>query len=165
MRARTVRRTGAVAVAAAAGLAVRTAGERFRRFEVAESSMIPALQAGDYVISRRLSRPVERGDIVVFEQRPSYFLVKRVVGRPGETVAIHDGEVLIDGYPLEEPWTVEDTAPAGTWELTSGEVFLLGDARELSADDSRHIGPVPVHALTWRVIFRYWPVRRFGPVR
>ena len=156
----------AIFVAAAAGLIARAAYDRLGRLEISEASMTPALRPGDYVVTDRSPRPLSRGDIVVFEHpgRASFFLVKRVIGIPSEQVTIDSGRVLIDGTPLDEPWTVDQTGPDGSWELSSHEAFVLGDARWMSTGDSREIGPAPVDRLSMTVAFRYWPLERFGPV-
>ncbi len=126
--------------------------------------MSPTLRPGDYVITHRSSRPPRRGDIVVFEhpRRPSYFLAKRVVGLPGETIEFVDGKVVLDGRPLDEPWTADQTGPEMAWKLEPGEALVLGDSRWLSAGDSREIGPLPIGALRLRAVFRYWPADRIG---
>ena len=129
--------------------------------------MAPSLVPGDFVLTDRSSRPAYRGDIVVFEHPgyPSFYLVKRVIGLPGERVTIKSGRVLVDGTPLDEPWTTDETEPDGDWELDPGEAFVLGDRRPRSADDSRQLGPLPVELLRMRIAFRYWPFERLGPVR
>jgi signal peptidase I len=121
--------------------------------------MSPTLHPGDYVLTWRSDRPPRRGDIVVFEdpQRADYWLVKRVVGLPGELLEIRAGKVFVDGEELHEPWTVDETGPDGSWKLGDDEVFVLGDARWLSSGDSRRLGPLPVSAVEHRVVARYWP--------
>ena len=128
--------------------------------------MTPNLQPGDYVVVDRSYRPAYRGDIAVFEHpdRPAFFLVKRVVGLPGENLTIESGRVLIDGTPLSEPWASDDTGPDGSWVLGPDQAFVLGDARRLSSGDSRELGPLPVEHLHLKIVFRYWPPERFGPV-
>ena len=157
-------RLPALLIAAAAGLTARALYARLGRFEIAEASMTPSLLPGDYVLTDRTSRQLRRGDIAVFEHpdRPAFHLVKRIVGLPGEHLTIESGRVLIDGIPLSESWTNDDTGPDGTWELGAGEAFVLGDARSLSAADSRHLGPVPVERLRVKIVLRYWPPGRFG---
>jgi signal peptidase I len=129
--------------------------------------MSPALRPGDYVLTDRSPGPPTRGDIVVFEHpdRPSFYLVKRIIGLPGERLSIDFGTILVDAKPLDEPWTTDETGPGGTWELSSDEAFVLGDARWISSGDSREIGPVPLEHLGMRIVFRYWPLERSGPVR
>jgi signal peptidase I len=159
-----IKRLSALLIAGLAGLAGRTAYDRLGRFEITEASMSPALLPGDFIVTDRSNRQPVRGDIVVFEHphRPSLFLVKRIVGLPGEQLTMAGGRVLINETPLDEPWTVDETGPDGTWDLRMDEAFVLGDARWMSTGDSRDIGPVPLEHLEMRVIFRYWPFRRIG---
>ncbi|MDR9451543.1 MAG: S26 family signal peptidase, partial [Acidimicrobiia bacterium] len=72
--------------------------------------------------------------------------------------------IHLDGKPLDEPWTADETGPDGMWELNPEEAFVLGDARWMSAGDSREIGPVPLEHINMRVVFRYWPLGRLGRV-
>ena len=160
-------RLPALFVAGAAGLAARALYDRLGRFEISEASIAPALQSGDYVVTDRSRRPVYRGNIVVFEHpdRPSFYLVKRIIGLPGERLSITSGRVLINDHPLDEPWTTEETGPDAEWKLGPDEALVLGDARSSSTGDSRTIGAVRVEHLTMRIVFRYWPLERFGPIR
>ena len=139
---------------------------RMRRYEIAEDSMQPALDPGDYVIAQLRHRPINRGEIVIFEhqERPGFELVKRVVGLPGELVSISNGQIHIDQVVLAEHWADGPTLGDREWQLDSDEVFLLGDNRAASNSDSRTIGPISVGDLRWRVEFRYWPIRAVGPV-
>ncbi len=160
-------RSGGFAVSlalAATGIAI--ARGRVRRYEIAEQSMHPALDAGDYVIAIRSDRIPVRGDIVIAGHPgdPEFDLVKRVVGLPGETVAIANGQVNIDGTPLAEPWAEGPTRPDGVWTLGTDELFLLGDQRAVSAADGRHTGPIGADAARWRVAVRYWPPQKIGTV-
>lgn len=159
-------RLPALIVAGTAVVLVRALHARLGRFEISEASMTPTLQPGDYVLVDRSRRPAYRGDIVVFEHpdRPTFFLVKRVVGLPGEHLTIASGRVLIDGTPLSEPWTPDETDPDGSWGLGPNQAFVLGDARRISSGDSRELGPLPVGHLQMKIVLRYWPLERFGPV-
>lgn len=156
----------ALLIAGAAGLVAGAAYDRLGRFEISEASMAPALRPGDYVLTVRVPGPPSRGEIVVFEHpdRPSFYLVKRIIGLPGERLSIERGRIHLDGKPLDEPWTTDETGPDGTWDLNSEEAFVLGDARWMSSGDSREIGPVPLEHINMRVVFRYWPLGRLGRV-
>jgi len=162
-----MRKRGLVA-AAAASVAVAAAIARgtMRRFAIVESSMEPALEPGDWVLARRFRPPPRRGDIVVFPDPlvPGRNLVKRIVGLPDETVELRDGRVLVNGEPLDDPWGNGPARPDDRLHLPDDAVFVLGDRRPVSAGDSRQLGPIPVSALEWRVVSRYWPARRIGPV-
>jgi len=158
-----VRRTTALAALVAAVVGV-LARRRFTRFEIVEESMAPALLPGDYLFARRQRGPLARGQVVMFEHphRDGFFLVKRVVAVGGESVDISGGQVNVDGRPLAEPWADGPTTDDGHWELRPSEVFVLGDARVASADDSRTLGPLAAEGIEWRAAFRYWPPLRLG---
>jgi len=127
--------------------------------------MQPALDPGDYVIAVRLQK-LARGTVVVYPHpdSPGFDMVKRVVGLPNETVVIGNGQVHVDGRVLAEPWADGPTHPDGRWELGTADLFVLGDARSVSAGDSRSIGPVPRSDARWRVAWRYWPPGRAGRI-
>ena len=151
-----------LAVVLVAG-AIALTRARLRRYAIAEHSMQPALCAGDWVLARRVTGPVERGDIVVFEHpgRPQFELVKRVVGLPGELVTVVAGEVTTDGRAVDT-WAKGPTLPDGSCWLGPDEVFVLGDNRAVSSGDSRTLGPVPVADIGWAIWCRYrpFPLRR-----
>jgi signal peptidase I len=88
------------------------------------------------------------------------FLVKRVIGLPGERIELAHGRVVVDGQPLVEPWAPEPTFPNASWTVPDGAVFLLGDRRSVSAGDGRSTGPVPVARVDWLVVARYRPLAR-----
>lgn len=107
-----------------------------------------------------------RGDVVVtMSPDESGFYLKRVVGMPGETVAILEGMFLIDGEPFSEPYLHGLPASVGLsaseWKLGENEFFLMGDNRAHS-DDSRKYGPVNLSNIKGRAILRCWPLRGLG---
>lgn len=115
-------------------------------------------------ISYRLHSP-QRGDIVVLRVRPEdELLIKRVVGLPGDEVEIHDGDVYINGQPLDESYLNQDTrgnlAPRVVPPL---HVFVMGDNRRAS-NDSRSFGPVHIDNILGRAWFSYWPPEAVGPL-
>lgn len=126
-----------------------------RRFVVAEKSMSPALQPGDRYLARR-TRRVRRGSVVFFPHpdRIDFWLAKRVVGLPGETVEVQDGEVKIGGEGLAEPWTTDSTSPPGRWSVPDQHVFVLSDARTRTRADSRTFGSIPLGD-AYVAVFRY----------
>jgi signal peptidase I len=153
-------------------------------FRIPTGSMSPALEPGDFLLSNQLfysDRNPERGDVVIHEsvEHPGVFMIKRIVGMPGDTLELRGREVLIDGRPLHEPYAKhDDQAPAfsgfadrskGAWILGDGEYFLLGDNRDHSMD-SRQYGPVPRHSIKGRPMFVYfskeglfkWRIGRMG---
>jgi signal peptidase I len=120
---------------------------------VAGDSMRPTLRPGDHLLVDRFTlrlRPPRRGELVVAlpRLRPGLWIVKRVVGLPGESVALRGDLVEINGRPLAEPYLAGGTSLIGhfSWQLGPAEFLLLGDNRAES-DDSRLYGPFPRHRL------------------
>ncbi|MBX6341161.1 MAG: signal peptidase I [Thermomicrobiaceae bacterium] len=110
-----------------------------------------------------LFHPPQRGDIVVFHPpgQHSEPYIKRIIGLPGDRVAIHDGAVYINGKRLEEPYLASQTVWRGIaahQEITvqPGQVFVLGDNRGNSSD-SRVFGPVPISQIIGKAWIAYWP--------
>lgn len=138
----------------------------YQTFKVPSGSMIPTLHIGDHFMAEQLGEgdSIERGDIVVFEVPESgKYFVKRAIGLPGDTIAMRDKVVFINGQPLEEPYTQHtetgmmpdrDTFPQGT--LPADGYFLMGDNREASYD-SRFIGPIKREAIIARALYLYFP--------
>ena len=88
------------------------------------------------------------------------WLVKRIVGLPGEEVVVDFGEVSIDGRSGVDLWGVaQETFPEGRWRVGPGEVLVLSDNRPATADDGRTFGPVPISGMM-KVI---WPWMRSQP--
>jgi signal peptidase I len=106
-------------------------------FYIPSRSMEPTLRIGDRVLVNKLAykvHDIHRGDIVVFErpkdEPPDAIkdLIKRVIGLPGETISTQNGQVYIDGRPLDEPYlpagTVTDNLPPT--KVPAGTVFVMG---------------------------------------
>lgn len=110
-------------------------------------------------VTYRFFHGPRRGDVVIVdvpgEEEP---LIKRVVALSGETVEVRDGQVLINGELLEEPWTIRLGGPNYPPMLVPPlHVFVLGDNRG-SSRDSRAFGPVSVDQLVGRAWLVYWPL-------
>lgn len=121
-------------------------------FLVSGASMEPNFKNGHYLLIDELSyrfREPKRGEVIVFrypgDERTFY--IKRVIGLPGERVAIKDGQVTIynseypDGFLLEERYLPEDISTSGNVDtaLSEDEYFVMGDNRYYSFD-SRNWG-------------------------
>jgi signal peptidase I len=139
-------------------------------FYIPSESMVPKLLVGDRVFVNkfvyRFWEP-ERGDIVVFQsvEGEGEDLIKRVIGAPGDRVAIINGVLHVNGEPQEESYVRDgrplDSGPNGPTRVPEGEVFVMGDNRANSRD-SRFFGPVPVENIEGEAFFRFWPPSRIG---
>lgn len=105
-------------------------------------SMEPTLLAGDYITSRRLTgtaRELRRGDVIAFPfpDDPTKQLMKRIVGMPGDTVAMEDGQVLLNGRRLQESYLAarSDSSDPAPQEFRWQRKYLVGTAR---ADTTRY---------------------------
>lgn len=143
-------------------------------FYVGSESMEPTLHGcegcnNDRVLINKLIYDLtepERGDIVLFESAEGGKdpLIKRVVGLPGERVAVRDGTLRVDGEPQDEPYlgrnarSVPDFGPV---TVPEEHVFVMGDNRNYSID-SRYYGPVPQENIIGEAAVRFWPPGRVG---
>jgi len=132
-------------------------------------SMRPTLISGEWIVVNRLTYKLgtpRRGDVIVFlppTNAQTDDLIKRVIGLPGETVEIRDGSVWIDGKILQESYAAGTTAPDNRWTLEAGQLFVMGDNRQLSLD-SRSFGPIPMREVVGRAWIIYWPPSEWGPL-
>ncbi|MGI4787603.1 MAG: signal peptidase I [Janthinobacterium lividum] len=143
-------------------LAVATTMFVMQGFCVSGECMQPHLYTGERVLANKLayylSTP-KRGQIVIFDYPKDIkqIYVKRVIGLPGETVAIRDGFVSINGKLLPEPYKTftahGDMAPQ---TIPSGQYFVMGDNRDVS-DDSRYWGDLPRYDIIGQAVACYWP--------
>lgn len=147
-------------------------------YKVQQSSMENTLLPDQYVLVDKLTprwAPYVRGDIIVFDPPATWSgangvpFIKRVIGLPGDHVQLRDGKVYVNGDPLDEPYIFTsdgartEPAPGGPaeWLVPAGELFVMGDHRDQSAD-SRTFGPIEMSHVVGRAWLRYWPVERFG---
>lgn len=135
-------------IARPGGLGSRLAGPW--RVEVADRSMRPTIEPGDWLlVDPTTVRWPRRGSIVVFREPGSGVLaIKRVAARPGDWIAFAGGRLQIGA---DEAWLRSDAPDADLEAAGFGP-----------AVDSRRYGPVPVEALVGRAWFRYWPGGSIG---
>ena len=153
-----------------------------QRDNVNGDSMEPTLSSGDVIFAQKIStyfKNYKRGDIVILDgsdmegyTSPEY-LVKRIVGLPGETVRIKDGNVYIKPADSEEFYLLQENyLPAGVTTyvmdfglrkgydevvLADDEYFCMGDNRPVS-NDSRNLGPFTVNRIKGVAVIRVFPV-------
>ncbi len=135
------------------------------RVRVDGFSMRPTLQDGEYVLVNRLAFKAsipDRGDIIVFESPLNkQDLIKRVIGLPGETVKIFDGQVVVDGQVLNETYIAAAPVYNGEWKVPDNNLFVLGDNRNDSSD-SHAWGLLPTENVIGKAILIYWPPPEWG---
>ena len=140
-------------------------------FIVQGKSMDPTFATGQYLIideiSYRFNEP-ERGDVIVlrYPKNPSKFFIKRLVGLPGDTLAIENGVVSIATEEDPEPLVLDE--PYITFPKTDGrddevvvlgekEYFVMGDNRA-SSSDSREWGVLPQDLIVGQAFLRLFPI-------
>jgi signal peptidase I len=159
-------------------------------FEVQQSSMLPTIVDGEYILIDKLTTRwdgYDYGDVVVFDPPTGSGLnadgipfIKRIIGLPGDTITLENGRVFVmqpgeSPVRIEEPYVVTaadgSTAPTiprdgeGTreWVVPEDAYFVMGDNRPAS-QDSRAFGPIGEDLILGRAWLRYFPLERIGLV-
>ena len=181
-------------VATALALALGIQAFLVKPYRIPSASMEPTLDVGERVlvnrVGNRFSKP-EVNDILVFHppvgaetprcgirqvrdepcrsptpQKSEVNFIKRVVGVPGDRIAILDGHVVRNGKRVVEPFIREcGTDPSCNFPraitIPPGHYFMMGDNRGES-DDSRFWGPVPEDWIIGGAFATYWPPKKLG---
>lgn len=155
----------------------------FTPSEVEGSSMEPNFHNGERVYTNRLPQwfsntgigdflnlNYERGDIIVF-YKPGMTgsLIKRVIGLPGDEIELLRGHFYVNGQQLDEKYISSTLITKEGTFLKEGEptivpadsYFVAGDNRGVS-NDSRYIGFIRNEWMQGKVVFRLWPLDKFG---
>ena len=133
--------------------------------------MFPNFQDGEYVLTNLITlriAPLSRGDVVVFHAPPDpeKDFIKRVIGLPGDTVTIKDGDVYVNGNHLDENTYLKSEVKtySGSFlkeneviTVPQNQYFVMGDNRPYSSD-SREWGFVTRSAMIGKSFFIYWPI-------
>jgi signal peptidase I len=138
------------------------------RIRVEGGSMEPSLHDGEFVVINRLAyrwNDPDRGEIIVFRfpLDPERRFIKRIIGLPGDTVTVREGQVLVNSLPLEEPYVSAPPRYDGTWTVEDGHVFVLGDNRNNSSD-SQNWGSLRKEEIIGKAIIVYWPLGDLGVI-
>jgi signal peptidase I len=143
---------------------------------IPSESMLPTLEIGDRLIVEKLSyysHPPHRGDIVVFAPPPQLqeqgyqgdqAFIKRVIGLPGDTIAVQDGRVFVNQQLLTEAYIAEPpNYLMSPMVVPSAQLFMMGDNRN-NSNDSHVWGFLPKVNIVGHACFRFWPLERFGGI-
>lgn len=143
---------------------------------IPSESMLPTLEIGDRLIVEKLSyysHPPHRGDIVVFAPPPQLqaqgyqgdqAFIKRVIGLPGDTIAVQDGRVFVNQQLLTEAYVAEPpNYLMSPMVVPPAQLFMMGDNRN-NSNDSHIWGFLPRENIVGHACFRFWPLERFGGI-
>jgi signal peptidase I len=144
----------------------------YQPVRVEGTSMLPVLEDQDRLFINKIAYRVgeiHAGDVVVFQyprdHAKSY--IKRVIALPGDRIRIDQGQVVVNGARLREPYLQSrfaDDRSQPEMVLPLGEYFVMGDHRSISSD-SRDFGPVDRNLIYGKAVFVYWPMEQVGVVR
>ena len=165
----------------------------FQAFKIPTGSMEPGLLVGDHLIVNKMifapglggleqailpSRPIQRGDIVVFKypEDPDRDFIKRVIGLPGDTLEVRRKRVYINGEPLEESYVQYLQPPSsgrearpedrretyGPVTVPPAQYFMMGDNRD-NSEDSRYWGFMPASYVKGQALFIYFALGDSAP--
>lgn len=142
--------------------------------KVVGSSMDPTLKDNELLIQNKLHyrlKKVKRGDIISLKYADTKYLIKRVIGLPGEKISIKNSKVYINDKVYDEPY-ISDTLEYEDFDLQSQGIdtipedmyFVLGDNRANSLD-SRKIGLIKKEDIIGKISFRFWPLNRIKIIK
>lgn len=127
-------------------------------------SMKNTLKNGDILLLYKLSS-IDRFDIIVLdEEKDNEKIIKRVIGLPGETVAIKKGKIYINDKLIDDEYAYGETSDFDKVTLRDDEYFILGDNRLISKD-SRYFGPIKDNEIKGKIVFRLFPFTKIGTVQ
>jgi signal peptidase I len=146
----------------------------YQPVKVEGTSMMPTLTDQERIFINKFTYhyglgEIRRGDMVVFwyplDTSKSY--IKRIIGVPGDVVRIDEGDVYVNGKPLEEDYVPDVNRDRISWgpkKVPPDDYFVLGDHRN-SSNDSRTWGFVDRKYIYGKAVFVYWPLDKMGVLK
>jgi len=118
------------------------------RIRVDGYSMEPTFSSGEFVIVNKLAYKLgspKYGDVIVFHypRDPEQEYIKRIIGLPGDSIKIENGQLFINDIDFREPYIAEEPNYQSEWIVPEDSLFVLGDNRNKSSD-SHNWGAVPM---------------------
>jgi signal peptidase I len=119
-------------------------------------------------LTYRFGEP-QRGDVIIFQYSETQDFIKRIIGIPGDTILIKDGNVFINGQQLDESDYISSSvytrggdflSEGETISIGETEYFVLGDNRPHSSD-SRTFGPISESKIKGKAWIVYLPISEF----
>ena len=160
----------AVAVAAAVFL-ILFLGEKTN---VIGNSMADKIKSGQTVLIDKMSyelRDIKRFDVVVYRSDLSKdeYIIKRVIGLPGEEIQFIDSRIYINGEEIEDKYhkgSFESGAASQTIKIGEDEYFVMGDNRNLSQDSRfEYVGNVKREDIIGRAWIIISPFNKIGLIK
>ncbi|MCZ2147009.1 MAG: signal peptidase I [Bryobacterales bacterium] len=146
----------------------------YQPVKVEGTSMMPSLVDQERIFINKFVYKfgigdIQRGDMIVFHfpADPSKSYIKRVIGLPGDTIAVEDGVVYVNGKRLDETYVPDeyrDRQSIPLLRVPAEHYYVLGDHRT-SSNDSRAWGPVHRQYIYGKAVFVYWPLEKMGILR
>ena len=137
--------------------------------QVVGSSMSPTLKDEEVLILNKFQYrffDIKRGDIVSLDYEDTKYLIKRIIGLPGETVKIVNNQLYINDKIYEEEYLANDLnyddfslTDLGYSKIPEDMYLVLGDNRENSLD-SREIGLIKKEDINGKISLRFWPLNK-----
>ena len=136
----------------------------FSPIRVNGTSMYPTLQDKEFMILNKISlkQGINRFDIVVVQENNKY-IIKRVIGLPGESVMYKDSKLYINGKVIEDNYSKTTINDFDNVVLGENEYFVMWDNRAVSSD-SRIIGPVNIKNIKGKTNLIIFPFNKMGTV-
>ena len=150
----------------------------FRPFQVSGNSMYPNFLDKEYILTNiiglKFTLP-KLGDVIVFKAPPDpeKDYIKRVIGVPGNTIMVTEGNVYVNKKLLDESaflspsvktyggLFLRDSTPV---TVPASDYFVMGDNRTGSSD-SREWGFVPFSSIVGESLYVYWPPDKMGEIK
>ena len=144
--------------------------------QIVGPSMSNTLENGDIIILDKITYnfiDVKRNDIISFYSEETKYLIKRVIGLPGDYVEIKNNELYINNQKISENYLAENTitndfslSELGYDTIPEDKYFVLGDNRSNSKDSRNpEIGLVEKEDIIGKVRFIFWPINKMKIIK